>query len=1243
MVSNREAVVSGEEKKTGVAAVMEGVARAAKAVEQMDMGARPKVEVRKVTSEKDAGSVLKDLLSGIETKAKMFAAKLIFAKDFSGAEKLAQAAPIIEDSGVKFLRNFADKGLNSLKKLNPSAPISVDLNRQLSEDGNPRLVEALALIGAAPESLRDDPKFLLWVGARLRSQTNYLTSHQAQAETTNVLGSILRYVSAETKMNLADQQMYLGQMLIPHMRMGMMPTPPGAPTHADLVRGAIDDLYKPSGDTVTDTAMVNALKGFQRVMKIDPDRYDAQLLREVEQAAKQKIFKDGDDPIQLSQAEQVLKRVRNVESLLAQGEKARRMAEAGRTGEVNFGILEKLGIHNPLRKEDAGLTFRYITQEEVVKILSGYEGLDEVFTIRVASIVGMGPEQARKTLMDEYWWQEIESLMKYSFPEDQEYKLNPFKKSWDTLGRVDGAVKHVFYGPGGLEDKLKGMRMTPADLQDLAATEHFNDVFGLYGEGIRDTLLQERIIRTQAQEWMAQTETNRFYDAGDKYGLGEKLNKTTLRRDEYIHVLRKMAAEGSEAELVKFGKLTEVEHNLLNDKMEKYYDIVNKGVMLRDAHMLNHGTVYQDLAKNIQEYQTIKLKNPRDPRLVELDKKIRGLWGDYTKNPDEWRGPNDEAELTALAGYSPMEIRARDLVMKKFNELGMKVPEWKIRRAVKAVRDMYIVSGEAAVIGARMAIPAGIYGYRPQDKMNRAFLEPLQRVINPELFMEDFGMGGHQGERAREIWNYLIMKYKGGTEFMNDPKWKEILAKSTSPEDQRFVEMVEFAQKALGTEFTELFRTGFLKGGLQFDQSHWRLNVAVLQEIREKMSRLRMEGKLPADAVLDNVGLGLQLLATGLSEGDQKLRYKLMLKIMQREPSIMFQILGKDMDAIVAGAGVDPNGAEYRKFRSALTIAQQKLWKDEDLMFRSVDLAKKADFDRVVGTTLESMGVIDPAQRDKFRKIIEKMQGYMKEKHNGSTPLEFWSKHDWPMTLTLSDFDMSDADFMKVGAYSIERRINDFIGMSKAMGNMFELMYDSKYWSPQGEKGITEMLGKIKELRGAIDGYDGPDTAEKASKAMLHLIIEMNRNRAIWKIGWIPGGITIAKNLAELDLRWLSDNKVLNKLTGGEWKKLAGEKIHHWPHSVAEWLSYSAAFTGEHGNAWGEAKILEVINQADAMGIFSHNRDYVHDLKNEMRVTLPWRTMAMFRRYWWVPFVASAALAVAQATDDEKRKSEKGG
>lgn len=1008
----------------------------------------------------------------------------------------------------------------------------------------------------------------------------------------------------------------------------------GGPTHANLVREAIDDLYKGPGDSVTDKAMADVLKGFQRVMKIDPDRYDAQLLRDVEQAAKQKIFKDGDDPVQLSQAEQVLTRVRKVESLLAQAEKARRMAEAGRTGEVNFGILEKLGIYNPLRKEDAGLTFRYITQEEVVKILSGYEGLDEVFTIRAASIVGMGPEQARPTLMDQYWWQEIESLMKYSYPEDQEYKLNPFKKQWDTLGRVDGAVKHVFYGPGGLEDKLKGMRMTPADLQELAATEHFKDVFGLYGEAIKDTLLQERIIRTQAQQWLARVETNKFYDAGDKYELGEKLNKATLRRD--IHVLRKMSAIGDESELAKFGKLTKPEHNLLHD-MEHYYDVVNRGVMLRDAHMLNHGTVYQSLAKSMQEYQALKLKNPRDPRLVELDKTIRELWQDYTKNPDEWRGPDDEAELTALSGYSPMEIRARELVMKKFKELGMKVPEWKIRRAVKAVRDMYIVSGEAAVIGARMVIPAGVYGYRTQDRMNRAFLEPLQRVINPELFMEDFGMGGHQGERAREIWNYLIMKYKGGTEFMNDPKWKELLATSTSAKDKRFVEMTEFAQKALGTEFTELFRTGFLRGGLQFDQSSWRLDVAVLQEIREKISRLRAEGKPPADAVLDNVGLGLQLLAAGLGESD--LRYKLMLKIMQREPSIMFQILGKDMDAIVSAAGVDPNGAEYRKFRSALTIAQQKLWKNEDLMYRPVDLAKKADFDRVVGTTLESMGMIDPAQRDKFRKIIEKMQGYMKEKHNGSTPLEYWSKHDWPMTLTLSDFDMSDADFMKVGAYSIERRINDFIGMSKAMGNMFELMYDSKYWSPQGEKGITEMLGKIKEMRGAIDGYDGPDTAEKASKAMLHLIIELNRNRAIWKIGWIPGGITIAKNLAELDLRWLAQNKVLNKITGGNWEKLAGEKIHHWPHSVAEWLSYSAAFTGAEGNAWGEAKILEVINQADAMGIFSYNRDYVHDLKNEMRVTLPWRTMAMFRRYWWVPFVASAALAVAQATEEEKKRN----
>ena len=79
-------------------------------------------------------------------------------------------------------------------------------------------------------------------------------------------------------------------------------------------------------------------------------------------------------------------------------------------------------------------------------------------------------------------------------------------------------------------------------------------------------------------------------------------------------------------------------------------------------------------------------------------------------------------------------------------------------------------------------------------------------------------------------------------------------------------------------------------------------------------------------------------------------------------------------------------------------------------------------------------------------------------------------------------------------------------------------------------------------------------------------------------------------------------------------------------------------YTGSHANFWDEAKLAEVIATAQDMGLFINHPEYANDLRREFhafRVDLIW---AMPRKFWWVPLVATIAVASAKAAEEESKR-----
>ncbi len=705
----------------------------------------------------------------------------------------------------------------------------------------------------------------------------------------------------------------------------------------------------------------------------------------------------------------------------------------------------------------------------------------------------------------------------------------------------------------------------------------------------------------------------------------------SIKRDELFNVLKEKNSKG----------LLTTDQQLLMSQIGDAMDTARGGVMLWDEDVINYSQLGMELQAMERQKIALDKKIAAGAKLNEAEQfEFDRLTREIPLRAEKFYKNNGKSEvdlknLDKNFSYSRVDREVYERLKTYLGARGEKVPEWKIKRAIWAARQAMIGSAHLPAISAFMGIrPALEYGATGKDVMRSPAFEEYQRIFNPDLFMYRFTMGAEMGTTARDILQRNLLKSKG----YKPDNLKELMEKyghsyRHTPGANLSRAYLKFAEEDMGIPFTEMLTQGFFAGGGSFDGSAWRLEKGVLDEIRSRF--LRLKDTLPDGAILDNQALGIQLL---VARDDKAEKLRIFNLMMERTPSKFLQLLGKDRDMVLKIHNM--TAEDLQVFQRALSMAEMKLWDNEELKVAHVDLTSKEGFTEHVLPFLKQMGV--PEERaNNYQEVLRDLKKVfeyerdVKEKDGRKVFLhkslrEAWIDHKFPMTLMLSDFNWKDANFFQLGLIAMDRRGRDMEAMARARDAWMGLVAKPEFLSPQAP---IETLKKLKEYRDAVNDYADSATAETAAYEMMRVFFEFNRNRALWTQS-LPFLETLARRFAETDMSEVKDHWLFKHIP--HWKEIAEEHIEKWPHSVAEAFSYSVRFTGWEGNAFDEQEIEKLISTAQDMGFFQEKPELANKLRKEFKTTMDFRLLGIARKYWWVVLLATIAIAATQAVEEKK-------
>ncbi len=1050
-------------------------------------------------------------------------------------------------------------------------------------------------------------------------------------------------------------------------------------------------LYDDAADVeLKDTPLAKDLQELQYRFRVDPGAaYDSRLTDDTVRRMVETGRREG---INEKLVQQAVERVRHFEQYTDL--KMRKYQEKLRGGRVVtwseiMGTSPNPDLHKP---DEVFPDFRYIPPSDVERIIQGDEGEARWYFDFIDQIYSMGREETRPTLTQDQRFQEFKDYLVWKYGTEYHLAVQLYQKHWDSRGQYEYAVKGLMYNPGDVKDRLKAMSLLQgADLDHLYKNfEHSNEAYSLYEHVVFELMATKRAKYGEAIKYLQEKITwkgkpvkredilNELKTKQRKEGFDPKTGKKTasplsVEDQRLMHEIQQqmdLAAEGV---------------MLWDDDVQSYTELHITLSKLRNSR--------EELLKKKSEGKALTEKETE--QLSEIER----LYQIYSHR-EEMLNENFTEELLETRGLSPVDIEVRKRLIEYLKaqhpqEPDYKPAEYEIRMALWAARTAMIGSGRMAMVGAMMSIPPRASGFEAgsgKDVMRAPAFEDIQRIFNPENFATRFNIGGDMGVTARSIFRQNLFRTKGINpkdrawykkiggaveqikgKLTKSKGWHE--AKKHEPAERKeAMEAWEFAEDATGISFSELLGPGFMASGGFYDGTGWRLEKGIADEVRAKMLSMK---KLPENAaLLDNQALSIQLLTVGgKTPGEAAAQRRPILdRMLRRNPTKFLELLEEDTEKILTDNKVTHD--EWKKFKEALTLAEMKMAHEKEWQFARIDLAEKKDFDALVVPYLNVLKA-DPQSYDKLRQVLIDLQ---KEVYRGRTVEtgggKFGTKMEaiaWlklPLTMSLTDFDWKESNFYQLGTVAMHRRIRDVGAQMRARDGMLEFFSNAEMILSPND--YTKTLQKIMEVRTAIIDYSGPDAAENTVKEMMRVFLEMNKHRSLGTpLAWFPGGTTFYKNIAEYD--WRPDapgrskaerffinliGKPTEFLVGGAarlsttfppaanfmnwlipgWKGFAHEPFYKWPHSLGEAISYSVRYTGSHANFWDEAKLAEVIATAQDMGLFINHPDYANDLRKEFsafRIDVIW---AMPRKYWWVPLVATVAVATAKAAEEESKR-----
>lgn len=1037
-------------------------------------------------------------------------------------------------------------------------------------------------------------------------------------------------------------------------------------------------MYNETKDVdLKDTPFAQDLQDLQYRFRVDPDAaYDNRL---IEESVKRIIAKGHESGVDEKLVQKAVERARRFQRFIELKRNQQELEMRGFRMVTWAEVMKDApdpGIHRP---NEVFADFRNMPPADVERIMQGAEGEAHWYFDFIDQIYSMGREETRPTLTQDQRYQEFKDYLMWKYGGEYHLAVQLYQKHWDSRGQYEYAVKGLMYNPGDVKDRLKAMSLLQgADLDHLYKNfDHSNEAYSLYEHVLFELMATKRSKYGEALKYMKDEVDNPLIRLRKKHYRNEKerekdykkIGPERLTREKLLERLKELQRE--EGALDEDGqrmqsRLTKEDQRLMHE-IQQQNDLAAEGVMLWDDDVQSYTELHITLSKLRGAREELLKKKSQGKALTEKETdqltEVERLYQIYSHR-EEMLNENFTQELIETRGLSPVDIEVRKRLIEYLRAQHpenpkYQPPEYEIRMALWAARTAMIGSGRMAMVGAMMSIPPRSGGFEAasgKDVMRAPAFEDIQRIFNPETFASRFNIGGDMGITARSIFRQNLLRTKGIDP--KDPSWFKKIGgaaeklggkfkltktkewhsdKGHAPAERKeAMEMWEFAEDATGISFTELLGPGFMASGGFYDGTAWRLEKGTADAVREKLLAMK---NLPENAaLLDNQALSIQLLIASNAEE----RKPILDRMLRRNPSKFLELLEEDTEKILTKNKITHE--EWKKFKEALSLAEMRLAHEKEWQFARVDMAEENDYHKLIAPFLTQLGV-DSGAHEKLRRVLVDLQG---EVYRGRTvetaTKKFHSKMDaiaelkLPLTMSLTDFDWKESNFYQLGTVAMHRRIRDVGSQMAARNAMLEFFHNTEMVLSPND--YTKTLQKMMEVRTAIIDYSGPEAAENTVKELMRVFLEMNRHRSLGSVGWIPGLTTLMKYAGEWDLRPLRDISLFKAIFGKDrWQNMVDQKISHWPHSVGEAISYSVRYTGSHANAWDEMKLAEVIATAQDMGLFINHPEYANDLRREFHGFAIDRIWSMPRKYWWIPLVATLAIAAAKAAEEETKRN----
>ncbi|MCX6793747.1 MAG: hypothetical protein NTY06_01445, partial [Candidatus Gottesmanbacteria bacterium] len=642
---------------------------------------------------------------------------------------------------------------------------------------------------------------------------------------------------------------------------------------------------------------------------------------------------------------------------------------------------------------------------------------------------------------------------------------------------------------------------------------------------------------------------------------------------------------------------------------------------------------------------------------LEKDAPISGLY-----NPEY---------LASVKGMSPFEIRTRkqliSMMKLKFAQADRPFDEnnenLKIRRAMFSARRFMVGSKRLfSLVGNLSNMPGLEIVPGSADVMNET-LEYVLRTELPERFVyARFGIGKEDvGGRIMPVEQEALCEMRG-VKLDKHQKLEEALTHNESIPKRRYRTILKKTKEKFGLRYTQLATGTLLESTSPFDYSTWRAEEGIWRVLQEKHGENARHMAYGTQLKL----LGTYEDATPTSQEkideikDYLPRKKVLKEMTERTPSFIFQLIGKDLDESLQGLtnrheiGIDvsPGSVEGKRLFSILGLAERRVTTERTFFERgALDLGNPADFNAVFNDTLfNAVGitnreVVDGLKAD-YLKIIQTAQhvfnpgpeqGYMEQ----------FAQRGMPITLTMSDFDLAEADFQRIGA-SGQRRTDqgDAASRLEAKNDLMTILNDPDVSMPENlEKTFIPVL---KKLMADINSYKDGKFAEKRSAIMLDAVLSQNVAKdfyrsAVMAVPFLPEAFRAivaqdARKTLIKALLWPAQQLAIGYTylaRQPELRELLQKNPEEFPKIFGqEFVSGAAAVKGHHGNALRAVGAEHFLQQIEKAGLFT-NPNLLHDLRDKYKTRAWYKGTEIAARYWWVPFAAAIAVGVAIAMKEQ--------